>query len=85
MEQIRDKIDAIDKKLIAILAKRMGFVVDLGKIKKQKDLPIRDKKREAEMLANIEKTAKKHGLNPLFIKKLYNEILKESRKNQINA
>jgi len=84
MKQIRNKIDAIDKKLIALLAERMGFVVELGKIKKRDGLPVRDKKREAEMLTEIEKTAKKHGLNPLFAKKLYIEILKESRKIQSN-
>ncbi len=84
MKQTRQKIDATDKKLIALLAERAGLSVKLGKIKKREGLPVQDKKREADMLAEIEKTAKKHGLNPLFVKKLYAEILKESRKIQSN-
>lgn len=82
MKPIRDKIDAIDKKLINLLAKRTEFVVELGEIKKQKNLPIGDKNREMEILAGVQKLAEKHGLNPQFIKKLYAEIINESKRIQ---
>jgi chorismate mutase len=84
MQQIRNQIDGIDKKVIGLLGKRMKLAAELGRLKKKEGLPVLDKKREAEMLAKIEKAAKKQGLNPLFAKKLYNEILKESRKIQSN-
>jgi chorismate mutase-like protein len=82
MKQIRNKIDAIDKKLIALLAKRKDLVVKLGEIKKQKNIPVQDDKREAEMLLERAKLAKKHGLNPLLIKRLYAEIINESKRIQ---
>ena len=82
MKQIRNKIDAIDKKLIALLAKRKDLVVKLGEIKKQKNIPVQDDKREAEMLLERAKLAKKHGLNPLLIKRLYTEIINESKRIQ---
>lgn len=82
MQQIRDQIDGIDKKVIGLLSKRMKLAAELGRLKKKEGLPVLDKKREAEMLAEIEKSAKEQGLNPLFAKKLYGQILKESRKIQ---
>jgi monofunctional chorismate mutase len=84
MRQIRNQIDGIDKKIIGLLSKRMKLAAELGKLKKKEKLPVLDKKREREMLEKIEKTAKQNGLNPLFAKKLYNGILKESRKIQSN-
>jgi chorismate mutase len=82
MKEVRRKIDAIDKKLIVLLAERAELSVQLGKIKKQKGLPVSDKKRETEIIEKIRKLAKKHDLNPLFIKKLYTDIIKESKRIQ---
>lgn len=83
MKQIRQQIDGIDKEIIKLLSKRMKLAVKLGKFKKKEGLPVLDKKREEEMLKKLQKQAKKLGLDPKSVSKLYKEILKESRRVQI--
>jgi len=82
MQQIRNQIDTIDKKIITLLGKRFKLVPKLAKLKKKEGLPIQDKKREVEMLSRLQKEAKKQKVDPKLVKKLYIEILKESRKIQ---
>jgi chorismate mutase len=82
MQQIRKQIDGIDKKVIQLLVKRMKLAVKLGRLKKKEGHLVLDKKREIEMLKNLEKQAKKGGLDVKFVNKLYKEIFKESRKVQ---
>lgn len=82
MKEIRNQIDTIDKKIIALLGRRFKLVPKLAKLKKKEKLPIQDKKREEEMLSKLQKEAKKQGIDYKLIKKLYLEILKESRKIQ---
>ena len=84
MQQIRKRIDIIDEKIIQLLARRIKLVLKVGKFKKKEGLPIRDKKREEEILKKLEKQAKKLGINPEFISKLYQEMFKESRGAQKN-
>ena len=84
MKEIRKQIDGIDKEIIKLLSKRMKLAIKLGKFKKKEGLPILDKKREQEMLKKLEKQAKKVGLDPKSIGKLYKEIFRESRRAQEN-
>lgn len=84
MKQIRNQIDGIDTEILKLLKKRMSFVIKLGKLKKKNGMPIADKKREEEMMKKLEKQSKKINLNAEFIKKIYKNIFKESRKAQYN-
>lgn len=82
MKEIRKQIDTIDKNIIKLLGKRLKLAVKISKFKEKKGLPILDKKREAEMIEEFEKIAKKERVDPKFIKKLWEDIFKESRKIQ---
>ncbi|MBU0727536.1 chorismate mutase [Patescibacteria group bacterium] len=84
MKEIRKQIDEIDKNIIKLLSRRFKLAPKLAKFKKAEGLPILDKKRELEVIDKLEKLAKKEGLDLKFIKKLWVEILKESRKIQHN-
>jgi len=75
----RKMINKIDKEIFALVAQRLKHTRIIGKIKKEKGLPILDKKREKEIIENKIKSTK---LNPAFIKNLYQVILRESYKTQ---
>ena len=49
----RERIDGIDRQLIDLLNERMYCAQEIGRIKKAAGKPIRDTKRERDVLAKI--------------------------------
>jgi chorismate mutase len=81
IEQYRKKIDGIDENIISLLEKRFKYVETIGKIKKQLQYPVEDKKREKEILSKI-KFKRSPTLPSKFIKTLFSLIMEESKKQQ---
>jgi chorismate mutase/prephenate dehydratase len=52
LNDIRIKIDMIDKELVALFERRLTLAKRAGDIKRRLNLPIQDKAREAEILLN---------------------------------
>lgn len=71
LNELREKINEIDKKTQELFIKRMEIVRDIYKIKKQCNMEIFDKAREDEIIKNIVKNP-----NPI-IKNYYLSIQKE--------
>ena len=79
----RNKIDKIDSKIISLLRQRLGVAKKIGKYKKKNGLPIKDLKRERELLQKVAEKAKKRGLEDIKeIKLIFNSIMSYSRKTQ---
>jgi monofunctional chorismate mutase len=79
LDNVRKKIDSIDKNILALVEERFELVNEVARIKKSKGLPIRDLKREEEVIKS------KLGLTELseeFVAKLYRLILDESIKHE---
>jgi chorismate mutase-like protein len=53
LEETRNQIDAIDRKLLELLSTRAGLTVDIAKIKFKKNLPVFAPERENELLQKI--------------------------------
>lgn len=53
MEQIRAKINQIDNQILSLLNERTEIVLSLVEEKRRKQLPIRDPKREAEVVHRL--------------------------------
>ena len=75
----RKMIDKIDGEIFKLLKERNKHTKQIGKIKKQRGLPIVDKNREAKI---IKDKIKKSGLKPELVKKLYKLLFEESYKSQ---
>jgi chorismate mutase len=76
---LRDKIDAVDRKMVDFLNERAGYARELGDIKIQVGLPIYMPKREEEVIYNV-KTHNKGPLSNDAIQRLYERIIDESRR-----
>ncbi len=74
IKKIREEISEIDKKIAKLLKKRQKKVLQIGKIKISKNLPITDKDREEKILSSLETD---------FEKAIFKKILTESRKIQL--
>ena len=79
MEQFRNKIDAIDRKMIELLNTRMKYAIHLGEIKERLNLPVYMPEREKEVIHNI--LMNNHGpLSNDAARRLYERIIDESRR-----
>lgn len=74
LDDLRIEIDKVDDELLNTLSKRFSVVREIGKIKKEKNIPPLDEKRWKAVLKKVKEKAKKHSLPEEFIEKIYEEI-----------
>ena len=77
----REKIDAIDSKIVALLEERMDVCIEIGRKKAQSGAPVLDTSRENEKINKIKNMTVKEEYKEtnadIFVK-----IMEESRKLQ---
>ena len=79
LDKFRKEIDAIDRKIIALLEDREKISRSIGKYKKKNKISVRDVPREKEI---VEKILRKTTIEPNFVRKIYKTIFRFSRKVQ---
>ncbi|WP_461863127.1 chorismate mutase [Thermococcus sp.] len=50
LHELRTEIDGIDRQIIGLLEERAKLTREIGKIKRELNLPVKDEKREEEVL-----------------------------------
>jgi len=79
IENLRQKLDLIEDKLISLLNERVKYVLEIGKIKREQGLPITDPKREEAILNRV--AQKNTGpMSDEFVKEIFKKIIEESIK-----
>lgn len=94
LTELRTQIEEIDEKLVALMKRRIQVVHQIGKVKAEKNLPVRDAKREEKVIEHIlsipHAPMKSSALKDLFqtIMRICREaqqpIIEGSRKNEGN-
>lgn len=84
LSQLREQIDEVDKALLALLAKRLNLVAQVGEVKSQLGLPIYAPDREAAMLASRRQEAEDMGIPPDLIEDILRRIMRESYVSENN-
>ncbi len=64
LSEIRDRIDDVDRRLVALLAERSRVVGEVVRYKRARHMGVVDRAREEAMLAKIGDTASQAGLDP---------------------
>ena len=82
LKEYRKNIDRIDKQIIELLKERFEISKKIGKYKKQNNLPVKNKKREKQIIQKRKGSLEKTSLDSKFIKKIFKLILKESQRIQ---
>ena len=75
--KLRGQLNQIDNQLLHLLEARFENVKEIGEIKKQKGLPIRDKEREEEV---IKTKCGKTSLDDGFVGRFFRFLIDESVK-----
>ena len=79
---VRAMIDALDRDLLQIMAKRMALVSEVAAYKRQYGLKIRDAGRERELLRDRHERAKELGLPSDEIESIFRLLMRSSRDHQ---
>lgn len=71
LNKLREEINKIDEQLLDLIAQRIGVVKAVGEYKKERGLPIVDKKREEELLQKLILRGEKYSLDESIIRKVW--------------
>ena len=81
LDEYRVLIDDVDRRLVALLNERTRVVENIGRVKREAQLPIYEPKREDQVFANI--TCANHGpLTPEAVRSIFERIIDEMRSIQ---
>ena len=83
LDQLRLKIDRIDDELLELLAKRMGVSREIGRYKREHNLPVVQTQRYRNLMEKRVADGEKLDLSPEFIRHLLSVIHEESVRQQI--
>jgi chorismate mutase/prephenate dehydrogenase len=82
LPELRDQLDAVDRQVLELLARRMQIVSAVARYKRAENIGIRDARREEQVLAARRQLARELGLDPESIESIYRQILLSSRDYQ---
>ena len=77
MADVRKGVDAVDKELVALFARRFGYMNAAARIKQDRGA-VRDEKRKADVIANAQSEAEKLGAPPQLIGDLWEQLVEAS-------
>ncbi len=75
MTELRAEIDRLDQELVALFAKRAGYIDRAAQIKSDVGLPARITPRVEEVVSNVRRHAQAHGLPSDMIEKLWRNLI----------
>lgn len=78
LKQQRARIDALDDKIIDLLAERMDIVREVGAIKAKNNIATVQEDRVNEVRERNAQRGATKGLNPGMIRKIYTAIIDEA-------
>jgi len=79
---LRKRIDKIDEQILRLIKERVDICENIGMIKREQGIPVRDRHRENEQYARMTETASKLGLHPQEVRAVYQEIIAMSIRAQ---
>jgi chorismate mutase/prephenate dehydratase len=75
---LRNRISALDEKLLALLAERRQLAVEVGQAKLRSHRPVRDIDRERDLLERLIALGQPHHLDAHYITRLFQLIIEDS-------
>lgn len=85
LSPLRDRIDAIDREIITLIARRLAVVEEVAAAKLAAASPLRDRDREERLLVRLREHAREAGIDPHAIERLYRVVMELSIAHQEHA
>lgn len=75
---LREKIDAIDMRLLELLSQRVAFIMELGELKREHNVSVLQLERWKQIIENCMAIARTNGMNEDFIRNVFIQIHDEA-------
>ncbi|WP_370738570.1 chorismate mutase [Pseudoruegeria aquimaris] len=75
MAELRESIDALDERIVALLAQRKGYIDRAIELKPAEGLPARIPARVDAVLENVRRAAAEHDLDPDLVAALWTQLI----------
>jgi chorismate mutase len=73
--EIRDRLDLVDRRLVAVLLDRSRLIDEVVAFKRAHGMPVIDRPREDAMLVGIEQVAAEEGLDPRVARQVLRAVI----------
>ena len=77
MTEVRAGVDDVDRRLVALLKRRFGYMDAAARIKPER-LAVRDESRKADVLAKVDAAAADMGVDRALTARLYEDLIETS-------
>ena len=81
LDEFRVSIDEIDRQIVALINVRTRVVEEIGRVKREAQLPVYEPKREEQVFANIT-TANQGPIPHEAVRRIFERIIDEMRSIQ---
>jgi len=78
MEDLRAQIDLLDRKLVALLAQRAGYIDRAIALKQENGWPARIPARVEDVIAKVRAAAEDEALDPALVEALWRQLVEWS-------
>ena len=82
LNPLREKIDQVDRELIALLSERLKLVAEVGKVKSEHGIPVYAPEREKAMIEARRTEAETQGVPADLIEDVLRRVMRESYANE---
>lgn len=82
LDALRVKITDVDGQLLKLLADRQKLTNQVAETKVKNHIPVRDQKREEQLLVRLIKQGQEYGLDAHYVTQLFHVIIEDSVLNQ---
>ena len=82
LTQHRRQVREVDRKLVELMARRLRIAGHIYHAKERRGRPIRDPDQERKVLADAEAWARRRGLDPRRVRRLFRELIEMSVEQQ---
>ena len=83
MTEVREGVDEVDRRIVALLARRFGYMDAAARIKPEREA-VRDEWRKSDVLAKVEAAAVGAGVEPALIARLYEDLIETSIAHELD-
>ena len=84
MLEVRAEIDALDRRIVALMAERLHYIDEAARIKPRRD-QVRDDARIAEVLGKVSAEARRLGCDPAVVTTAFRVLIEASIAHEFAA
>ena len=82
LDKVRQRITTLDSELLTLLAERRKLTNEVAETKIKHQIPVRDQKREEQLLVRLIKEGQRIGLDPHYVTQIFHVVIEDSVLNQ---